>query len=231
MLTTILKNNKTENILKLKSPIIGASGTYGYVDEFEIFRHTAYFERAVLTEIQNDKISLLNGELVADILQISVGVGEFYIARTSDAYFVVLEKPCGFVKIERMLDHVTLGKTGISVMDMVVDAFVWAIDFGDGSLGERQGIIVDGEVAQSDVLAAVEEEETGESGVYKDSVFSASYGEIFELFAESHDAAFDFSVRQNDVTLACLVAAADVLGQVDGFDFLRAMQNNCSGTE
>ena len=33
-LETILKNEKTSNSLTLKTPIIGASGTYGYADEF-----------------------------------------------------------------------------------------------------------------------------------------------------------------------------------------------------
>ncbi len=36
-LKTILKNEKTSNALELCSPLIGASGTYGYVDEFEDF--------------------------------------------------------------------------------------------------------------------------------------------------------------------------------------------------
>ncbi|MBE7707225.1 MAG: dihydroorotate dehydrogenase [Cyanobacteria bacterium SIG27] len=36
-LKTTLKNPKTNAILTLKTPIIGASGTYGYVDEYESF--------------------------------------------------------------------------------------------------------------------------------------------------------------------------------------------------
>ncbi|MBR1617422.1 dihydroorotate dehydrogenase [bacterium] len=36
-LKTVLKNNKTGNSITLKSPIITASGTYGYVDEYEDF--------------------------------------------------------------------------------------------------------------------------------------------------------------------------------------------------
>ena len=36
-LKTILRNPKTNNSLTLKSPIIAASGTYGYCDEYENF--------------------------------------------------------------------------------------------------------------------------------------------------------------------------------------------------
>ena len=37
-LKTTLINPKTEKSLTLKTPIIGASGTYGYVDEYESFK-------------------------------------------------------------------------------------------------------------------------------------------------------------------------------------------------
>lgn len=37
LIKTTLTNKKTNNSLTLKTPIIGASGTYGYVDEFESF--------------------------------------------------------------------------------------------------------------------------------------------------------------------------------------------------
>ena len=42
-LETILKNEKTQNSLILKSPIIGASGTFGYTDEYSDFIDLNHF--------------------------------------------------------------------------------------------------------------------------------------------------------------------------------------------
>ncbi len=42
-LQTILKNEKTSNSLTLKTPIIAASGTYGYSDEYSDFTDPDYF--------------------------------------------------------------------------------------------------------------------------------------------------------------------------------------------
>ena len=66
-LETILKNEKTNNSLTLKSPIIGASGTYGYSDEFGDFIDLDYFGAIATKGITLEKRPGNSGERIFEV--------------------------------------------------------------------------------------------------------------------------------------------------------------------
>lgn len=85
VLKTTLKNEKNGNTLELKTPIIGASGTYGYVDEFEDFIDLNYFgaisTKGITLEKRpgnsGDRIFEVQGGMINRIGLENIGINSF----------------------------------------------------------------------------------------------------------------------------------------------------------